>query len=208
MVLFVLMVPSLSLAARIEAMETLEPRAHFAKQGVSLDAIAAAVVAATDRDNWRTQAVGPGSMLAELSTKGGKHRVTVALTFDRSTFVIRYHSSHNLNYRENYCRQRTYGNPHQRQRSRCVGAGIHPYYNLWIGQLQSSILDEISMLVPGGPKPPAHSQSAVPASASMPSDGPIPVLVADEMRKLKQLYDEGTLSDEEYDQQKQKLLAQ
>jgi len=185
-------------------MDTMEPRAHFAKSGVAMEAIAKAVVDAARENGWRAELQSPGAVLAELSTQAGKHRVTVVIDFDLTTFVVRYQSSHNLGYTEKYCRSSAPGTRFRTQK--CVGPGIHPYYNQWLLELQNNIARRIAMLKPGEPGMP--SQPAAQGSSARSVETTPPPLIADEIRKLKELRDEGALSDAEYEQQKQKLLAE
>jgi hypothetical protein len=205
--LFAPLLPATSWASRVDQMDTMQRRQHFASEGASLEAIANAVVSGARRNNWRTEVYAPGAVLAELSTQAGKHRVTVLIEFDKNTFIVGYRESYNLGYTERHCRGRRYGNPHQKNLDLCIGPAIHPYYNSWLLDLQNTIADQISRLVPGEPAPalPAQPVSRLPKTLNN-NSGP-PTLVADEIRKLKGLHDDGILSDSEYEQQKRKLLS-
>lgn len=55
-------------------------------------------------------------------------------------------------------------------------------------------------------QPQNEAQSAAPSVQLPPQPEPSPTLIADELLKLKQLLDMGVLTQEEFDQQKQKLL--
>ncbi len=56
-------------------------------------------------------------------------------------------------------------------------------------------------------QPPNEPKSATPLVQQPPHPQQSPTLVADELLKLKQLLDMGVLTQEEFDQQKQKLLS-
>ena len=189
-------------AARIAAMKSMEARVpHNAKDGVSLDAVTRSVIAAVELNEWRPTFERPGVVLAEKVTHEGKHRATVKISYDTESFIIDYVSSHNLGYTAKHCERRAFGNPRMPKREPCFGPAIHPNYNAWLWTLTSSIYDHVVLLSPGQPGPairyilPGTNKQVVPA------------LVADEIRKLKALEDEGILSPEEFTERKKLLLA-
>ncbi len=127
-------------AARVAEMEIPERTAHHAKEGTDLVEIGSAIAAAARRSAWTVQSEKPGITLAEKATQEGKHRVTVNINYDSTTYLIEYRDSHNLGYTDKHCVDRDFGNPNsKRNHTRCVGAGIHPYYNVWIGTLSERI---------------------------------------------------------------------
>jgi hypothetical protein len=73
---------------------------------------------------------------------------------------------------------------------------IHPYYNTWVAALERDIAAAIAGLT-------ASERSEQPSG-----DGTAPKLVADELRKLNSLVEDGIITREEFDSQKSRLLGE
>ena len=161
------------------------PTPHFAPAGTPLADVAAAIRSAADEQHWRVVAEAPGVMRASLHVRS--HEAVVAIGFDESNFWIEYQDSVNLDYSPNGLRK-------TRTRSKIQGPRIHRNYNIWVDRLAKTIA--IRAKVP--PK----------ANLTAPVSSRKPMLIADELEKLDALRERGVLSQEEFDQQKAKLLAQ
>ena len=89
-------------------------------------------------------------------------------------------------------------NPKSRRATRTSreikGPRIHRNYNLWVESLAKSI--ELNAETP----PNSYLTDTVPSET--------PILIADELEKLDSLRERGVLTQEEFDRQKAKLLAQ
>ena len=201
-------IASPAVAARKTAMESMStPRPHNAEAGVSLDAITRCVIAAAEVNEWRPTFEKPGVVLAEKVTQEGKHRATVKISYDTESFIIKYVTSYNLGYTEKHCRSHTFGNPNIRKRTPCYGPAIHPNYNAWLRILANSIADHAALLAAGDAGPKIRYSLPGADTNSEPRDRIAPALVADEIRKLKGLADDGILSQQEYEDRKKLLLA-
>ncbi len=161
------------------------PTPHFAPAGTDLAEIAAAITLAANEQGWRVIAEAPGVIQASVHIRS--HTATVFIGFDESNFWIEYQDSINLDY-----------SPHGRRKTKTMsqvkGPRIHRNYHVWVDQLARKIV--IHAKVP----PKANvTDTAPPRSLT---------LIADELGKLDALRERGVLSQEEFDQQKAKLLAQ
>lgn len=77
--------------------------------------------AAAQQYSWAVTSSEPGKL--QLSTLvRGKHTVVVDVTFDATTYSIKYSSSINMNYESKKGREL-----------------IHPFYNKWVQQLKQGI---------------------------------------------------------------------
>lgn len=195
-------------AARLTAMESMETRVPYnAKPGVNLEALTRSVIAAVELNEWRPTFEKPGIVLAEKVTHEGKHRATVKISYDTESFIIEYVTSLNLGYRARHCESRTFGNPRMPKRNPCYGPAIHPYYNVWLRILANSIADHAALLSAGNPGPTIRHLLPGAREHGGAHDQIAPTLVADEIRRLKALADDGILTQEEYEDRKKLLLA-
>jgi hypothetical protein len=189
----------------MESMATSRP--HNAQAGVSLNAVTRSVIAAAEVNEWRPTFEKPGVVLAEKVTHEGRHRATVKISYDTESFIIEYVTSHNLGYTKRHCRSHAFGNPRIPKRIPCYGPAIHPNYNAWLRILADSIADHAALLAPGDLGPEIR-YSLPGADANSGSRDPLaPSLIADEIRKLKSLADDGILTQQEYEDRKKLLLA-
>lgn len=173
-------------AARAETIRNISPTPHLVPAGTPLVDLAAAIKVAADELNWTVMREVPGVILLSLEVRA--HEAVVIVGYDESNYWIDYSDSFNLDY-----------SPKDRKlagRNRRVikGPRIHHNYNLWVGKLAKRIERRA--------KSPPRVIMADPASSRK------PILVADELEKLDALRERGVLSQEEFDRQKLKLLAQ
>ena len=183
-VLFVLLLaPEISTAAKAsKTIENIPPSHHLAPAGTSPDRLVAAITAAAVNQGWRVIGKAPGVVTARLMRR--THEAVVTIGYDELNFWIDYKDSKNLNYNPNDLMRR-------RKATRYVvtkGPRIHPNYNRWVAELADQIALQMQ-------NPPKKSDAS-------------PLLIADELDKLDKLRQRGVLTQEEYDQQKTKLLAQ
>ena len=149
-----------------------------------ISSLNAAIRIAVDQEGWVVEAVTPGMIIASLRVRS--HKAVVTIGFDESNFWIDYLDSTNLKYRsDEYV---------QHLGSWLNGPVIHGNYNLWVKLLAKSIAIY------------ARNPTETNSTYTVPSKAPI--LIADELEKLDALRERGVLSQEEFDQQKMKLLAQ
>ncbi len=174
-----------ALAAASTTIRNVPPTRHFAPIGTPLVRIAAAIKLAADEEGWHIGGEAPGVIQALLRVR--THRASVTIGFDELNFWIDYLDSSNLDYSPD-------GRKKTKTRNEVKGPRIHRNYNRWVDQLAKSI--SIHTRVP----PESMSTDTVPARS--------PILIADELEKLDALRQRGVLSQEEFDQQKTKLLAQ
>jgi hypothetical protein len=187
----VVLVPLLTLLALAppssEASATIQnipPTPHLAPGGTSLADLAAAIRAAAGERGWRITDESPGLMHATLVVR--THRANIVIGFDESNFWIEYRDSLNLDYNPDDLKK-------LKNRRGVKGPRIHKNYNLWVDRLAESIV--INAEFP----PKSNPTDAAPAGSQL--------LVADELEKLDALRERGVLTQEEFDQQKAKLLA-
>jgi hypothetical protein len=161
------------------------PTPHLAPAETSLADLSAAIKFAVVEEGWSAIAEAPGVIRASLRVR--THKAVVTIGFDESNFWIEYRDSMNLDY-----------NPKNRRATRTrreiKGPRIHRNYNLWIKSLAKSI--ELYASTP----PKSYLTDTAPSET--------PILIADELEKLDALRERGILTQEEFDQQKAKLLAQ
>jgi hypothetical protein len=172
-------------AAASATIQNIPGTRHSAPVGTSLATISAAIRFAANQQGWIITEETPGLMQASLRVR--THVAMVTIGFDESNYWIEYRDSVNLDY-----------NPNDRKKTKSMrlikGPRIHKNYNLWVSQLSESIADHVKA------PPQSHSASAAPPLS--------PILIADELEKLDSLRERGILTQEEFDQQKAKLLAQ
>jgi hypothetical protein len=177
-----LMMPDIAAAAQMsKTVENIAPRPHRAPSGISSEQLVEALTLAAGDMGWRILEEAPGEVTA-ITLVRGKHEAVVTIGYDESNFWINYKDSKNLNYDPKDYRR---GRPGQR-RVVTKGPRIHPNYNRWVAALADQIVVRTS-------NPPNPSRES-------------PVLIADELDKLDELRQRGVLTQEEFDQQKAKLL--
>jgi len=173
------------IAAASTTIRNIAPTPHSAPVGTPLAAISAAVRLAANQQGWIITEEMPGVMQASLRVR--THTAMITIGFDESNYWIDYRDSVNLDYNPNDRRK-------TKTRRAMKGPRIHRNYNLWVAQLAEGIADQ------------AKSPPSPNLTDSAPSVNPI--LIADELEKLNALRERGILTQEEFDQQKAKLLAQ
>ena len=173
-----------SFAAASVTIRNTPPTPHFAPAGTPLADLAAAIRKAANEEGWRIIAEAPGVMQASLHVRS--HEAVVSIGFDESNFWIEYADSVNLDYNPNGLRK-------TRTRREVKGPRIHRNYHGWVDQLAK----EIAIYAKAPPR--AKSTEAAPSKN--------PIMIADELEKLDALRERGVLSQEEFDQQKARLLA-
>ncbi len=174
-----------SSAALSTTIRNVPPTPHFAPIGTPLRDLAAAIQMAADTQGWRIVSETPGLILASLRVR--THEAWVTIGFDESNFWIDYWDSSNLNYNPKDLKK-------TRTRRGIKGPRIHRNYNIWV----SSFAKAIAM------------RARIPPKAKLPETAPqsSPTMIADELRKLDELRRGDVLTQEEFDRQKAKLLAQ
>jgi hypothetical protein len=182
--LLVLFAVGPSIAVASVTIRNTPPTPHFAPVGTPLVDLAAAIRQAANEQGWRIVAETPGVMQASLQVRS--HEAVVTIGFDETSFWIDYADSINLDYNPNTLRK-------TRNRGVIKGPRIHRNYNIWVDQLAK----KIAIYANAPPK----------AKLTEPALSRNPVLIADELEKLDALRERGVLSQEEFDQQKAKLLA-
>ncbi|MBW2693135.1 MAG: SHOCT domain-containing protein [Deltaproteobacteria bacterium] len=183
-VLFVLLLASVNATAaqRSQTVENIPPRLHFAPVGTSPDQLVAAITNAAEDQGWRIIEADPGELTAILVRR--THEAVVTIGYDDLNFWIDYKDSKNLNYDAKERKRRTKGQP----RGEIKAPRIHPNYNIWVAELADLIV--------------LRTQN-IPKSSDVLS----PELIADELEKLDKLRQRGVLTQGEFDQRKEKLLA-
>ncbi len=174
--------PAIATAARSsKTIENISPRLHLAPVGTSVEQRVAAITAAAQDKGWRVVDEAPGIVTVILLRRS--HEAVVTIGYDKLNFWIDYKDSVNLNYNPKDLIRK------HRGKSRVVTTGprIHPNYNIWV----AALADQIVLRMQDPPEP---------------SYAP-PLLIADELGKLDKLRQSGALTQEEFDQQKARLLA-
>jgi hypothetical protein len=173
-----------SFAAASVTIRNIPPTPHFAPVGTPLADLAEAIRQAANEQGWRIIAEAPGVMQASLHVRS--HEAVVSIGFDESNFWIEYADSVNLDYSPDNLKR-------TRNRGEIRGPRIHRNYNTWVDQLAK----RIAIYAKAPPR--AKSTDAAPSRN--------PIMIADELEKLDGLRERGVLSQEEFDQQKARLLA-
>lgn len=160
------------------------PTLHQAPAGTPLADLAAAIRLAVNEEGWVITEEATGVALASLHVR--THIAMVTIGFDESHYWIEYRDSVNLGYNLD---DRVVSNEKGLRRAR-----IHRNYLKWLDKLAKRI--SIRMQAP----PKLNWTDTTPCISS--------ISVADELEKLDALRERGVLSQEEFDEQKAKLLAQ
>jgi len=178
--------PTNARADRTATIRNIPPTPLHAPDGTPLADIAAAIRSAADSEQWIIVGESPGSMTARLHIRA--HTATVKIQYTESTYQIDYLDSRNLDYKPDDLRRRM---PNKKFRT-IKGPRIHNNYNVWVEDFGRSI-EAYSYNPPKAESP----KGAAPLN---------PILIADELEKLDALRQRGVLTQEEFDQQKAKLL--
>lgn len=181
---------SLLLAGAALASETIRniaPTPLGVDAGTPLEVIERALVQSAAERQWYGALESPGVIV--VSTTIRTHRATVAIGFDATNFRIDYRDSSNLDFNPNDLMQRQFDAP---SRVLKKGPRIHANYNRWVRDLADHIRARIRPIV--------EEQVAAAATCE-------PGLIADELEKLDRLRQRGVLTQAEFDERKQKLLA-
>lgn len=189
LVLVLMAMPSMTHATA--RLENIPPQPHGAPAGSSLESIRDSVIQGAAEAGWHALTTAPGEVTVSTEVRS-KHEATVSIRFDESTFQIDYVDSVNLDYDPDGG-LRAIGRQRNRPRIPVPDPGprIHKNYNIWVQSLAERVARRIV--------------NPLPLTARSPQPG-IP-MIADELEKLDALRSKGILSDEEFDQQKDKLLA-
>lgn len=169
------------------SIQNIPPTPHLAPAGTPLANLSAAIRTAAAERGWVITDESPGLMHATLVVR--THRAKTAIGFDESNFWIDYRDSLNLDYNPDDLKFK---------RNKMIqvikGPRIHRNYNLWVEQLAESIV------IYAQDPPKLNPRDAASVGSQL--------LIADELEKLDALRKRGVLTQQEFDQQKAKLLAQ
>ncbi|MEE3327567.1 MAG: SHOCT domain-containing protein [Myxococcota bacterium] len=179
--------PTSAHADRTASIRNIPPTPLHAPAGTPLADIAAAIRSAADSEQWIIVGESPGSMTARLHIRA--HTATVTIQYTESTYQIDYLDSQNLDYKPD---DLVLFGSYKSKRKSINGPRIHNNYNIWVEDLGDSIE--------------AYSYNPPKAESPKGAARPNPILIADELEKLDALRQRGVLTQEEFDQQKAKLL--
>lgn len=128
----------------------------------SLEDIEKAIIRGSLKAGWRTKTLTPGKLLASYSYKRNRYGAVVKILFDRESYQIQYHSSHNLKYKEKqlikddspeFVRDSldffSQNNPFKDDDLPPANekpATIHKIYNQWVTELENRINLELAAL--------------------------------------------------------------
>lgn len=181
----------------------MQPREHGAAKGVTLEQMRGVMLSVAEHKGWRAVVRANGAVEVTMTPPDSERHAVVEVRFDHRMYVVDYLDSVGLEYDDELCVPITDSHP---RRSRCREV-IDADYNDWVEDLEGQIGTQVAHLQPGDP---VDEKAALPTVSAPPgSDAPdrSRLFVADEIRKLKQLEDEGILTSEEFEEQKRKLLT-
>lgn len=144
----------------------------------SLQEIQAVVIDGCAARGWAATLVEDGLISADITVRG-KHYARIEIPFSQTDYSIFYADSNNLDYNE------------KRQ-------SIHRNYNNWVIKLSGTINQRFGEAL--------HSSPAAASSISSKKQAVDDLYV--ELSKLGELRDKGVLTEEEFEEQKRKLLEQ
>ncbi len=173
-----------STSAQSATIQNVPPTPHYAPPGTPLADLAEGIKMAAGTKGWAIVGETPGSMTAELRIR--VHEATVVILYDESNYQIDYLDSFNLGFNPNDLRKPG------RNRRGIKGPRIHRNYNAWVKNLARSIAIQLR-----NPPKAADPPTAAPNNSTM---------IADELDKLDALRQRGVLTQQEFDEQKAKLL--
>jgi hypothetical protein len=200
--LFLATVASPAFAGRTVSIHRMQPREHGAATGVTLEQMRGVVLSVAERNGWVAVVRANGAVEVTMAAPDRERRAVVEVKFDDRTYVVRYRDSVGLEYDDEFC----VPIPGTHGRTQCREV-IDSDYNDWAEGLEEQVGAQLARLRPGDPVDEKAAVPTVPAPAAADSADRSRLFVADEIRKLKQLQDEGVLTDEEFEEQKRKLLA-
>ena len=174
-------------ADRTASIENIPPTPLGAPADTSMPRIAAAIKLAALSQNWEIIGESPGAMTARLHIRA--HTADVVIAYTEKKYQIDYLDSDNLDFKTSDYKIPASG---PRQARIIKGPRIHRNYNVWVKKLSRSIQ--------------VHARNPPPVPAEPPSTAKNPLLIADELEKLDSLRQRGILTQEEFDQQKARLL--
>ena len=179
----ILLMLSSQIATAIRSIRDIPPTKHLAPTGTALSDIAAAIKLTAAEEGWVALQIDPDLIRATLRVR--THKAVVTIGFDDTNFWITYADSINMGYQPD---------KHVQHAGDWIeGPVIHGNYNVWVELLAQSIAASVK-------NPPKSNSSVV-----VPCDSVL--LIADELERLDALRARGVLTQEEFDQQKAKLLA-
>lgn len=168
--------------------ENIEDRRHNAPADSSLEDIERSIISAASERDWFVTGRTEGRLLLSIVVRQ-KHEAIVAVEFDKETFSILYVDSVNLDYDPKD--KVMVGGAHKKRRV-IPGPRIHRNYNRWVAALAERIALRVAN--PIERRAPQREVPSVP-------------MIADELEKLESLRKRGILTDQEFEAQKNKLLA-
>jgi TolB-like protein len=151
-----------------------------APSNASIADIRDAILRGSQKAGWRAKALETGTIAASYSYKRNRFGAVVKITYDRDSYDINYHSSHNLKYNENigtedeepdffreskdfFSENNPFSNSSDMPAATEKPATIHKIYNKWVALLETKINNELAMLGKKNLFSP-RSQSTKPAS--------------------------------------------
>jgi hypothetical protein len=165
------------------------PTPHHAASEASLSQIATSIKQAAEDRNWKVTSEAPGLLTVRLWVRN-RHLAIVQIGFDNENYWIDYLDSENLEYvKEVWKAGLIQGSDWWLD----AEPKIHRNYNRWVESLAKSIEYHIANPIPAAETQPVSSDSLH--------------LIADELEKLDALRVRGILTQQEFEQQKEKLLA-
>ena len=182
-----LLILALSSESQAAALKNISPRPHNAAAGMTLQDLSYSIVHAAGEMQWFVVTQDDKSVTVSINVRN-KHDATVLIGFDDQNFWIDYVDSKNLDYNPIGTTRRV-----GRKSVKLPGPRIHKNYNRWIELLANRIALRA--------RNPVNQMRAKQSS-------PIPLLIADELKKLAELRDQGILTNDEFEKQKARLLDQ
>lgn len=200
--LLLALVASPASAGRTVEMHRMQPREHGAAKGVTFEQMRGVVLSVAERKGWDAVVRANGAVEVTMGAADSERKAEVEVRFDKRSYVVRYLDSVGLEYDDELCVLI----PGSHRRSKCSEV-IDYDYNEWVEDLEDQVGAQIARL---GPDDPVDERAAVPTVSSPPAaelSDRSRLFVADEIRKLKELTDEGVLTSEEFEEQKRRLLT-
>ncbi|NOQ77214.1 MAG: SH3 domain-containing protein, partial [Methylococcaceae bacterium] len=160
---FFLIFISLISGCKSTAVRNVEEAAFVVSANISLGTIKQAIIRGSEKAGWRAKAMEPGVLVASYSYKRNRFGAVVKIKYDRDSYEIIYHSSHNLKYRDNVASENelpgflsesrdffSENNPFKKENelsgSTEKPATIHKIYNKWVAELETKINAELVLL--------------------------------------------------------------